>query len=81
MTPAIPPPTIGGWHCWVSEMGGINNHHAYPVSARHGLKWHVIHCTWYAICILKQFGFVAQIHRGEWSAGNHAAKSLAAFER
>jgi fatty-acid desaturase len=61
-----------GWH---------NNHHAYPVSARHGLKWHVIDFTWYAICILKPLGFVSQIHRGERSAGKHPAKSLAAVER
>jgi sn-1 stearoyl-lipid 9-desaturase len=55
-----------GWH---------NNHHAYPVSARHGLKWYLIDFSRYAIWIL------TQLHRGEWSAGKHPAKSLAAFER
>ncbi|HEY4765566.1 MAG TPA: acyl-CoA desaturase, partial [Candidatus Sulfotelmatobacter sp.] len=47
-----------GWH---------NNHHAYPVSARHGLRWYEIDFNWYAIWILKQFGLVSHIHRAEWS--------------
>jgi fatty-acid desaturase len=29
-----------GWH---------NNHHAYPVSARHGLKWYEFDFNWYTI--------------------------------
>ena len=29
-----------GWH---------NNHHAHPVSARHGLKWYEIDLNWYGI--------------------------------
>ena len=31
-----------GWH---------NNHHAYPVSARHGLRWYEIDFNWYTIWI------------------------------
>ncbi|MGC2001359.1 MAG: fatty acid desaturase [Candidatus Acidiferrales bacterium] len=58
-----------GWH---------NNHHAYPVSARHGLKWYEIDCNWYTIWILKQFGLVSHIHRAELPAGMHPGKFLAA---
>src|ERR1700734_2287112 len=48
-----------GWH---------NNHHAHPVSARHGLRWYEIDFNWYGIWILKQFGLVSHIHRAEFSA-------------
>jgi stearoyl-CoA desaturase (delta-9 desaturase) len=43
-----------GWH---------NNHHAHPVSARHGLKWYEIDTNWYAIWILKKLGLVWQVYR------------------
>jgi len=33
-----------GWH---------NNHHAFPFSARHGLKWYEFDVSWYTIRILK----------------------------
>ncbi len=36
-----------GWH---------NNHHAHPVSARHGLKWYEIDFNWYGIWVLKKLG-------------------------
>jgi fatty-acid desaturase len=60
-----------GWH---------NNHHAYPVSARHGLKWYEIDLNWYTIWILKQFGLVSHIHRAALPAGKHLDKSLAPVE-
>ncbi|MGD0962596.1 MAG: fatty acid desaturase [Candidatus Acidiferrales bacterium] len=41
-----------GWH---------NNHHAHPVSARHGLKWYEIDFNWYGIWILKTLGLARQI--------------------
>ena len=41
-----------GWH---------NNHHAYPVSARHGMSWYEVDFNWYTICILKKLGLVSQI--------------------
>ena len=44
-----------GWH---------NNHHAYPVSARHGLKWYEFDLNWYTIWILKQVGLASRIHDG-----------------
>jgi stearoyl-CoA desaturase (delta-9 desaturase) len=33
-----------GWH---------NNHHAFPFSARHGLKWYELDLTWWQIRLLQ----------------------------
>ena len=38
-----------GWH---------NNHHAHPVSAKHGLAWYEFDWTWVSLNILKPFGLV-----------------------
>jgi len=38
-----------GWH---------NNHHAHPVSAKHGLAWYEFDWTWASLRILKAFGVV-----------------------
>ena len=43
-----------GWH---------NNHHAHPVSARHGLKWYEFDLNWYGIWLLKTVGLAWQVHR------------------
>jgi len=42
-----------GWH---------NNHHAYPVSARHGLAWYEYDLNYYCIWILGKLGLARQIH-------------------
>ena len=36
-----------GWH---------NNHHAFPTSARHGLRWWQIDASWWAILLMKWLG-------------------------
>ncbi|MFQ5715899.1 MAG: acyl-CoA desaturase [Nitrospinales bacterium] len=41
-----------GWH---------NNHHAYPRSARHGLRPWEIDMTWMAICLLRKLGLAKDI--------------------
>ncbi len=41
-----------GWH---------NNHHAYPSSARHGLKWYQFDMNWLTISLLKKLGWAKQI--------------------
>ncbi|MHB1672702.1 MAG: acyl-CoA desaturase [Acidobacteriaceae bacterium] len=41
-----------GWH---------NNHHAHPVSARHGLTWYEIDPNYYGILLLKKLGLARQI--------------------
>ncbi|QQR60079.1 MAG: fatty acid desaturase [Candidatus Melainabacteria bacterium] len=41
-----------GWH---------NNHHAFPQSARHGLKGHEIDATWITIKVLEKLGLARSI--------------------
>jgi fatty-acid desaturase len=41
-----------GWH---------NNHHAYPVSARHGLAWYELDVNYYTIWLLGKLGLATQI--------------------
>ncbi len=41
-----------GWH---------NNHHAFPSSARHGLRWYQFDMNWLTIQIFKRFGWAKQI--------------------
>jgi len=41
-----------GWH---------NNHHAYPVSARHGLAWYEIDVNYYGILLLQKLGLASNI--------------------
>ncbi len=41
-----------GWH---------NNHHAFPTSARHGLRWWQIDTSWYFIRLLQLFGMAWNI--------------------
>jgi stearoyl-CoA desaturase (delta-9 desaturase) len=41
-----------GWH---------NNHHAFPTSARHGLKWYQFDMNWIAIRIFEKLGWAKQI--------------------
>jgi len=41
-----------GWH---------NNHHAHPLSARHGLRWYEIDLNWYAIWLFSKLGLIWDI--------------------
>jgi stearoyl-CoA desaturase (delta-9 desaturase) len=41
-----------GWH---------NNHHAYPVSARHGLAWYEVDLNYYGIRFLEALGLAAHV--------------------
>ena len=41
-----------GWH---------NNHHAIPLSARHGLAWYEIDFNWWGICALRTLGLAWDI--------------------
>lgn len=43
-----------GWH---------NNHHAHPVSARHGIAWYEVDLNWYGIWALKKLGLARHIYR------------------
>ena len=41
-----------GWH---------NNHHAFPTSARHGLRWYQLDTNWITIRLLEKVGWAKQI--------------------
>jgi stearoyl-CoA desaturase (delta-9 desaturase) len=41
-----------GWH---------NNHHAFPTSARHGLKWYQFDMNWLTIRVFEKLGWAKQI--------------------
>ena len=62
-----------GWH---------NNHHAHPVSARHGLAWYEVDLNWYGIWLLKKLGLARHVYRVRLEALpalpplTHPAKSL-----
>ena len=81
---SIPPRTPGGtrrfktrdlstnsW--WVALItwgeGWHNNHHAHPVSARHGLAWYEVDFNWYAIWLLEKIGIAKKVHTAKISEG------------
>jgi fatty-acid desaturase len=43
-----------GWH---------NNHHAFPGSARQGLRWYQIDPSWYVIFLLEKLGLAREVRR------------------
>jgi fatty-acid desaturase len=50
-----------GWH---------NNHHAHPVSARHGLRWFEFDPNYYGIWLLKKLGLARDIRVANWDPAN-----------
>jgi fatty-acid desaturase len=50
-----------GWH---------NNHHAHPVSARHGLVWYEFDLNYYGIWILGRLGLAKGINTPHWRKAN-----------
>jgi stearoyl-CoA desaturase (delta-9 desaturase) len=61
-----------GWH---------NNHHAHPVSARHGLKWYEFDLNWYGIWALKKLGLARHVYRVKLSELNeHDREKLVAAD-
>jgi fatty-acid desaturase len=50
-----------GWH---------NNHHAHPVSARHGLRWYEIDPNFYGIWILSKLGLARKIQVAKYDRDN-----------
>jgi len=55
-----------GWH---------NNHHAFPVSARHGLAWYEIDVNYYGIWILKRLGLARNVKTASVKAPPAAERS------
>ncbi len=58
-----------GWH---------NNHHAHPVSARHGLTWYEIDLNWYGIWILTKLGLARDVYRYRLSAKQELSEAAPA---
>ena len=52
-----------GWH---------NNHHAYPTSARHGLRWYEIDLNWLGIRALQLLGLAHAIKRVRFNRASSA---------
>lgn len=50
-----------GWH---------NNHHAHPVSARHGLKWYEFDPNYYGIWLLKKLGLAKDVKIAQYDPHN-----------
>lgn len=46
-----------GWH---------NNHHAHPVSARHGLRWFEFDVNYYGIWTLEKLGLAKKVQIAKW---------------
>jgi stearoyl-CoA desaturase (delta-9 desaturase) len=55
---------------WVALMTGgegwHNNHHAHPVSARHGLAWYEVDANYYGIWLLKKLGLACDVKIAEY---------------
>jgi fatty-acid desaturase len=47
-----------GWH---------NNHHAFPTSARHGVRWYEIDINWWGIWVLQLVGVARAIKRVQFN--------------
>jgi stearoyl-CoA desaturase (delta-9 desaturase) len=50
-----------GWH---------NNHHAHPVSARHGFRWYEVDVNYYGIWLLKSLGIAREIKLAQYDRQN-----------
>jgi fatty-acid desaturase len=50
-----------GWH---------NNHHAHPVSARHGLKWYEVDPNFWGIWLLSKVGLAKKIQVAKYDPAN-----------
>jgi sn-1 stearoyl-lipid 9-desaturase len=58
-----------GWH---------NNHHAHPVSARHGIAWYEFDPNWYGIWALQKLGLARKVYRIKLSTIKQEGSNLAA---
>jgi stearoyl-CoA desaturase (delta-9 desaturase) len=50
-----------GWH---------NNHHAHPVSARHGMAWYEVDPNYYGIWLLSKIGLAKKIKLAQYDRAN-----------
>ncbi len=61
---ALEDDSVNVW--WVSLLahgeGWHNNHHAFPGSARTGMKWYEFDVSWWHISFLRQIGLATDVH-------------------
>jgi fatty-acid desaturase len=57
-----------GWH---------NNHHAHPVSARHGLKWYELDVNYIGIRLLEKLGLAREVKVARFDPANPKAAGVA----
>ncbi|MGA8163148.1 MAG: fatty acid desaturase, partial [Acidobacteriaceae bacterium] len=57
-----------GWH---------NNHHAHPVSARHGLKWYEMDVNYYGIWLLNKVGLAREVKVAQYDPHNPRPAGMA----
>jgi fatty-acid desaturase len=57
-----------GWH---------NNHHAHPVSARHGLKWYELDVNYIGIFLLEKLGIAREVKVAHFDPANPKAAGVA----
>ena len=50
-----------GWH---------NNHHAHPVSVRHGLVWYEFDVNYYGIWLMEKVGLAKKVQVAKWDPSN-----------
>jgi len=50
-----------GWH---------NNHHAHPVSARHGLTWYEFDINYYGIWVMEKLGLAKKVQVAQFDPAN-----------
>jgi fatty-acid desaturase len=51
------------WVAWLTGgEGWHNNHHAHPVSARHGLAWYEFDPNYYAIWAMEKLGLARKVY-------------------
>ncbi len=60
-----------GWH---------NNHHAFPKSARHGLRWFQVDVAWYTIWLLKTVGLAKNVSLPDKQQVKERQKKSKAFK-
>jgi stearoyl-CoA desaturase (delta-9 desaturase) len=57
-----------GWH---------NNHHAFPSSARHGLRWYEVDFNWWGIRTLQMLGLAQAVKRVQFNPSSTAWQLVA----
>jgi len=55
---------------------GINNHHTYPRSAKHGLTWKEFDINWYQLQIMEKLGLISNVYAYDLATESETPKEL-----